>query len=272
MKLAGIWNVFDGLELLEGSIRQIRDHLDCVIVVSQTFSNWGEKDESVYPFIESLVKSGLVDAHLHYDGVPGLPMNANTPMYHETAKRQLGIDYAKREGYTHFIGLDCDEYYDTEQFRLAAQDFGSAGEDASLCNIITYYKKPTLRFESFEDYFVPFIHRLYQNTRTGAGNYPERVDPTRGVCPFKKRVKLTYQSIAMHHFSWVRRDIEKKIRNSTARRNINTDNVRKDYTHAKPGYFVSGFGMRLIEVENKFGIDDFSEEGKNVPQHTEGGR
>lgn len=264
MRLVGIWNVFDGLELLKGSIEQIRPHLDGVVVVSQTFSNYGEQDTQVYPFIESLVKEGLVDSHLHYDPDvrPGI-----SPRWNEQAKRQLGIDYAKQEGYTHFVGLDCDEYYDTDEFGDAKAYIEDSGDEASAVRIQTYYKRPTLMLERIEDYMVPFIHKLEDRTVTGVKNYPARVDPTRGISFKGSLVKMHPGTIIMHHYSWVRKDIEKKIRNSTARRNIDTANVRKDYENAAPGYFVSGYGMRLVETHNKFGIDDFCERGKNGRQH-----
>jgi hypothetical protein len=63
----------------------------------------------------------------------------------------------------------------------------------------------------------------------------------------------------MHHLSWVREDIERKARNSTARNNIRRGSLLKDfYSHnleTNPeGYYIKDFDKRLILVENKFNV------------------
>jgi len=54
MKLAAIYNVWDGVELLHGSIECIKDHVNQIIIVWQNVSNIGEiydpMPEMEFPF------------------------------------------------------------------------------------------------------------------------------------------------------------------------------------------------------------------------------
>ena len=176
MKLAAIYNVFDGLELLEGSIMQIRQSVDCVIIVAQEVSNFGEYDPFVYPYCEYLKSIGLVDHVIKYT-----PHNGNA-MQRETQKRQIGIDFAKSGGYTHFFCLDCDEYYFPDELQQAKEELCFHGCGGAVVSMRTYYKSPSFMLENPESYYVPFIHTLHQNTTTGPKNrYPFYVDPTRKI-------------------------------------------------------------------------------------------
>ena len=111
-KLIAIYNVWgDSLELLQGSIEQIREHVDCVCVVAQEMSNGGEIDKNVYPYLHYLQGKGLIDQIIYYSPKPGNRLD------NEKTKRQLGIEHAIEKGYTHFIHLDCDEYYHGDEFK-----------------------------------------------------------------------------------------------------------------------------------------------------------
>ena len=62
MKLGVSYNIFDGEELLEGSIRQIRDNVDYISVVYQTISNFGNPcSPGLELMLKNLKSIGLVD-------------------------------------------------------------------------------------------------------------------------------------------------------------------------------------------------------------------
>ena len=62
MKLGVSYNIFDGEELLEGSIKQIRQHVDHISVVYQVVSNFGNPcNPELVPLLERLKSEGLVD-------------------------------------------------------------------------------------------------------------------------------------------------------------------------------------------------------------------
>lgn len=251
MNLIAIYNVWgDSIELLEGSIKQIRESVDFVLIVAQEKSNAGEIDPFVIPFCHSLVNKGLVDKVICFEPY-GISLLKN-----ETAKRQLGLEFAKEKGFTHFLHLDSDEYYDSNEFAYLKSVLMEGDFFGSIISLHTYYKYPTLRLKRKEKYGVPFIHKLLKNSACGMSfrnNYFLPVDPSRAInSPGVIDVTLN----TMHHYSYVRRDIEKKLRNSTARNNINRQDVIKEYHEAKAGtHLQTLFNDVLIEVPNYFNID-----------------
>lgn len=244
MKLAAIYNVWDGVELLKYSINSVKKDVDLIIIVYQTKSNFGE----TYDPIEE-IRTALPGDH------PPTLIQLYQPEYiggavNEIKKRNLGLRVAKAEGCTHFLHLDCDEIY--EDFYSAKRLFIESGADGSVCKLFTYFKLPTLRFETEDGYYVPFIHKLHPETRAGEMHYPFWCDPTRRInC--ENVVELP---IHMQHFSWVRKDIDRKFRNSSAKVNLEKGTMLKHYNDPEcgPGFYVKDYEKKLVAVENKFGI------------------
>ena len=242
MKLAAIYNVFDGEELLEGSINQIREHVDIVICVSQTVSNYGEHYQGGFDECDRLTKNRLVDYHIIKN-----KRNDHSPQCHEKIKRNKGLDKAKNLGCTHFIMMDCDEYYVSKDFKLMKE------YDIDCVHpIYTYFKDPTLRLQPIEEYFVPGICTLKENTQVGNFAQKYLCDPTR-----KPNHKLSLSGVFMHHYSYVRKNINRKINNSSAKSNIIAKNnvLRNDLKLAKPGYYSNFYERNIILVENIFSIE-----------------
>lgn len=249
MKLAAIYSVFDGEEHLPHSIKTIFDHVDLVIIVWQDISNWGEAYSPVTKLMTPEDFAGF-DYNkiwlIKYD--PILHMG---PMMNERSKRNFGISVARDKGCTHFFHIDCDEYY--EDFKGAKEMYLNSGCAGSVCRLHTYFKKPTLRLDRPEDYYVPFIHQLKPDTKSGASSYKFYCDPTRTI----NESDVIELPIFMHHFSWVRKDIGRKVRNSTARENIERGTLHKDYEDpaVAPGFHVRDYQRNLIEVPDIFGLN-----------------
>jgi hypothetical protein len=249
VKLGAIYNVFDGEELLRKSIDQIYNHVDLIIIVWQDVSNFGES----YSPLPRITKDGIQDLEkvIFYKYVPQL----RTGFKNEINKRQKGIDIAKQNNCTHFIGMDCDEFYDTNEFENAKNNFFNSGASGSACRMWTYFKDPTYRLDTPEGYHVPFIHELKTNTRTGHNTYPFYVDPTRRI----NETNVIELPIMMHHFSWVRDNIERKVNNSSAKSSLSKGTLLKDYyctnLFSSPnGYYIKDFDKRITLVENKFNV------------------
>lgn len=261
-KLAAIYNVWDGDELLPGSIRTIKDHIDIVIIVFQNVSNFGEE---WHP---------LIREHNFYGGPPAWSEIRMLPSvkeiifrlyepdlkmggaWNERHKRNIGIDIARQLECTHFLHVDCDEYY--EDFGKLKQEYIYSGCSGSVCPIYTYFKKPTWRLEQLDGYFVPFIHAMKPDSKAGLSSYPFYVDPTRGI----NENDVKQLSMPMHHFSWVRKNIERKARNSSAGQHGNKlKGLLDDYNnlniHDDPtGYIIKDMGsQRLITVPDTFGLN-----------------
>jgi hypothetical protein len=241
MRLAAIYNVWDGAELLKGSMDCLKYQVDDFIIVWQDISNFGER----YNPLDDVDLSGFKNVVLN----KYYPTLTAGGMGNERAKRNIGITIAKTLKCTHFLNIDVDEYY--EDFADAKQKYLDSGADGSVCKLYTYFKTPTLRFESPDNYYVPFIHKLDSNTIVGVNNYPFYVDPTRMV----NETDVVELPIFMHHYSWVRKDINRKANNSSARHNIERSNLLFEYnSDLKEGSYADG-GRKLISVENKFRIE-----------------
>lgn len=230
MRLAAIYNVWDGEELLKGSIDQIRDETDIIIIVSQHISNYGERYR---PKLD-----GNYDIEILYE-----PDVSKGGTWNETRKRNIGIQKAIQLGCTHYILMDCDEYYD---------DFKDLkNHPDAVLPLFTYFKHPTYRLSPIEQYFVPGIITITQDIKVGNFNCGYFCDPTR-----KPNKKLTYHEHYMHHYSYVRNNILRKINNSSAKFNIERRKsvLIEDLQCAKPKYYVKFYKKTIILVPNYFNI------------------
>lgn len=251
MKLAAIINCWDGVELLKYSISAYKDHVDLIIIVYQTISNFGETFDPL-PEINEAIQGVPTTVRLYLYN-PNLSILG---MANEKIKRNIGLDIAKSERCTHWFMNDVDEIY--ENFSKSKLQYVNSGCRGSVCQMFTYFKKPTLRLDGIEGYFIPFIHELDKDTAVGNYPYPKYCDPTRRVfsdIPFKDSDIILINE-KVHHFSWVRRDISLKINNSSARANIAKGKIADDYNNPNigHGFYIRDYGMKLIEVENLFNI------------------
>lgn len=256
--LSAIINFWDGGELLPYAVENWwKCGVDSVIIVYSNLSNYGEHIDND-KFIMS-PEFGLCHRY-HYEP-PG-----SSPMNKETLKRNHGLSWARSIGATHFVTADCDEFYDPEQFKEEWSKFQRANWQGLCCASRVYFKRPTLTIG--EDVtIVPFIHTL----QTGLYHcmnrkYPYafinnqiRIDPTRQL---SISTNVAWSPIIMEHMSWVRTDIERKIRNSTARANIEKSDVREEFKVAEAGYFLKFYRRTLYTVENKFNLPDYG--GQNL--------
>lgn len=244
LKLAAIYNVWDGIELLIGSMRSVKDSVDLFIIVYQDISNFGEEFN---PLVNLPIDQ--MDAEFKIIWIKYEP--AGIGMSDERLKRGFGLNCAREHGCTHFIMMDCDEYYMPGDFQRAKDMFFALQLDGSVLELYTYFGEATLRQESRDSYFVPFIHELKKDTTNHVNQYPFFVDPTRRI----NAVNVKLLPFTMHHYSWVRKDIERKARNSSAKQNIIRAGLLKDYYTAKEGAIVNG-GNKLIKVPDYFGITE----------------
>lgn len=248
MKLAAIYNVWDGEELLLKSMGQVKNHVDLFIIVWQDISNWGQYHNPISNIDFSLFSNVLLIKYAHDPGT--LPVNA------EKEKRNLGIQIALEHNCTHFLHMDCDEFY--QDFESAKRQYIRSGKQGSVCRILTYFKSPILRLRGYDNYFVPFIHKLKINTLAGYYSYPYYCDPTRRI----NTNNVCLINEPMHHFSWVRRNIERKANNSTARNNIKKSNLLNDYysPETKEGSKLVDYqNQELIKVDDIFNLSEIFE-------------
>jgi len=265
MRLLAIYNVWDDWDLLAHSIKNIKPLVDDVLIIGSELSNSGEFSEIpdwVYK------NEWLVEFHVPVD-------SANQMQFNERQKRNLGLSVARLEGFTHFIMLDSDEMYEPEPFLKEKQRFIDNPDLAGLvCGLKCYFKSPTMCVP--DKTLVPFIHKITPDLRFEWNTkYPFafdgvkreiRIDPTRQV---NINSGVEWSDIICHHYSWVRSDIKKKIRNSTARQNIENSTISNDYVMAKPGYYCEFYKATIESCENLFNLPEIIDESINGADSTQ---
>lgn len=266
MKLAALYNSWDDFDLLKLSIDNIRPLVDVVIVIFSTTSNYGEHKQG--PDGSDYDDWSVSNVPIFFRQLE--PNFKKSPRDNETAKRNNGLFWAREFKCTHFIMLDSDEFYERDKFLLAKYRFHVEPNLKGLvCNCQTYFKSPKLTI-GLDTTLVPFIHELTPTIRHEFNkNYPFawegkaiRIDPTRSL-NITKGVERT--DLIMHHYSWVRKDYQKKIRNSTARTNLERSCILKDLVYSKEGYFVEYYQKPLVRATVDFNIPEYEfDEGGNA--------
>lgn len=259
--LACIYNVFDGEENLEKSIKQIRHAADIVIAIVQITSNDGRtRHEGGANEVERLVNDGLIDSYCQYTVSRTSKKRSGA---HETNKRNQGLNLARIMGATHYIMMDCDEFYEGNEFmNLWHVIRANPTIKATVCKMYTYFGLPTLRLANPENYYVPFICKLEPDSKVGNFNCGYYCDPTRK--PNKKAIHI--DKIMMHHYSYVRKNVGsliRKIQASSAYPNLiaKENQLIKDWKDA--AYHGRGVGLKpciyddsLIFTANHFDIKE----------------
>lgn len=211
MKLGVAYNLYDGEELLRASIRSIRAEVDYVTVVYQDVSNFGERREPLLPLLRQLKAEGLVDAWVAYE--PDLKLE---PRANERRKRVLGLESSRACGCDYHLDMDVDEFYRAEELHRAKEFIADGGYDGTACWIENYLGSPQYRILDRDDLFVPFIIRIpKRSARLYDGAYPVIADHTRTMRRNGTFLLLPRNLISMHHMSLVRKNLERKLGNST---------------------------------------------------------
>ena len=208
MKLSVSYIVFDGVELLEHSIRQIRKHANHISVIYQNFS-WFGKNLSAADLIilKSLARSGQIDELILFSSFVPLRNKTQssilTAKSYERAKRQVGLSAALRNSCTHYLCMDVDEFYTSDQFATAKNLIKTSGFESTAVRLINYVNIPTVH-RGYDSTRVPFICKI-SNASKMSTSFFVKCDPTRGISPVSaKRHEFAPNIITMHHMETVR--------------------------------------------------------------------
>lgn len=262
MKLCAIYNVWDDYDLLELSIDNILQAVDGVIIVWSEKSNYGEVSEGKPNFWKNY-RTGIPHSDKWINSFQREPV-FHQAIHSETDKRNYGLQIARDNpfGFTHFITMDSDEFYLPADVIAAKKLFEDPDLQGLVCRSQVYFGSPKLTI-GLDTTLVPFIHKITPTLKHEFNrNYPFawedksiRIDPTRSL-NINSGVKMC--DVICHHMSWVRKDYEKKIRNSTARANLERSTIREDLRLAKDGYFVKFYGKSLVRAQVDFNIPEFN--------------
>lgn len=256
MKLGVSYNLFDGEELLEGSAKQIRPFADHISVVYQDVSNFGQQSKrNLKSFLLDLYHRKIIDDFFLYHP-KNIPAGAN-----ESTKRNIGLDIAKNYKCSHYMTMDTDEYYVSDDFQNLVKDIQTFDWDSTFCQMKTYYKSWEYQLSPPETYYVPLIYKIYENMYLHLSTaVPVLTDPTRKYNAGRFRV-YERSFIEMHHGSYIRDNIRSKVENSTAVVNLRgVEDRERIISHYENWEYpekalLIGLGPRewdLVRVDKKF--------------------
>jgi hypothetical protein len=120
--------------------------------------------------------------------------------------------------------MDSDEIYLESEFLNLKKIIDGGGYDSSYCQMLTYYKTWDFILDPPEEYYVALIYKIKENSKYVFGaNTPVLVDPTRRMSNIAKPLILKRDTIQMHHGSYIRNNMRKKLTNSSALVNFKND-------------------------------------------------
>lgn len=271
MKLGVSYIVFDGVELLEHSIKQIRKHVDFIHVIYQEISWFGKRlpREDVIE-LKRLAKSNLIDQLDLYSGFKPLTDTSQNSILqakaYEKSKRQFGLNTCLREKCTHFLCMDVDEFYISEEFAKAKEIIRRNNLTATSVRFINYVNIPT-RHRGFDGNTVPFICKINKSCKMDRSFFT-KCDPTRGISGTgpKRTFKSFHPSeISMHHMETVRKNLLLKYESTTRSvfnrgktdqliSNIKSVNDKTDRFDFEKIIFPGTKSVNLKTVQNQFNI------------------
>ena len=260
MKLALLYTFWTGddTEMLMRSIRHHNPFVDEIIVCCQTTSNKGEFNLTNSYLIDYNNQQSLGFNLIEFE--PNLLLNTKE---NERIKNNLMIQEAKKRESTHFIMSAADHFYSPHMMWHSKKLIQNNEIDAIITKMRTYYKHENWILSPLEDYYMPFIHKMYPNTEISKDvRYPFLVDPSVKVNTSENIYVMNESEGIMDHYSMVRKDIKKKFRNAAASIRWTPDQVERfvnEYDNAKLGNKIEYFGGReLIEVDNDLSNDPIS--------------
>ena len=248
-KLGLAINAFEGTEHIYNIVSEIRDLVDYVVIGLQDKSYLGDPIDEAdrQEAIRLRDEDHLVDDIIVIHTDP-----KEFSRVQETFKRNTLVDTLKDHGCTHQLIIDSDEYYTHNAFKRARDYIYENDVEVSYCRYFNYFGsgavddyKTYLVYPFHEGNFVPFIAKIGYKFEWQGKDFPKPSDPTRRyvrpkvykkdkdgniIYKDKKNKKdpivdhylvdyheFKWNELKMHHFSWVRNDIRKKMRDWSSR-------------------------------------------------------
>jgi hypothetical protein len=252
------YNVFNGEEHLLPSLRAMRNNVDYINIVAQKVSNAGNSASNrLDETIERARSGNLFDEIVWYS-----PDLTAPPVINELNKRNIGLESAKRAGMTHFMTMDCDEYYLESEFKFAKEKIEALKLKSTSVQTYLHIKRPIWRSRLPDDTCCAFLSAIEKSTKIELNSYyPTLTDGTRRINGGAAKFHFfPARDIAMRHMNLVRLGgLNSKLENSS---NHGATGFMKKVKHC---YDHWHFGINLslpnkpefqiIEVDDVFNID-----------------
>merc|ERR1711998_435521 len=103
----------------------------------------------------------MVSSEANIDEMGGAPQHISEQFFNEMSKREKGRQLCAAQECTHFICLDCDEFYLEHELCAAKEMIEKEGFDATACKMRFYLKHPTVELLPYEEFnCVPLIYKI----------------------------------------------------------------------------------------------------------------
>ena len=222
---------FEGTEHLANIITEFRDIVDYVVIGLQRKSYHGDPIDQAD--LDEIFR--LKDEDHLVDNVIEIELDTSKePRIQETDKRNMIIQDMENHGCSHGIVIDSDEYYTHKSILRAIQEIDENDYEMTYCQYINYYADYNhfLVYPFKKGMYVPFVTKTKYRHKYDCTDFDLPSDPTRRfVRPFDSivNVKLPngkivpqkhftvdyhifpWETVKMHHLSWLRADIRKKM-------------------------------------------------------------
>lgn len=222
---------FEGIEHIKNITYEIRELVDTIVICLQKESYHGEQiHQEDVDLANQLLEYGYVDDIIWFKATDLHTEEGNAgPRWIETDKRNFILDYLENTAKcSHSLVIDSDEFYDKEDFEYA-KNLLDKDESArvSYCQYINYYRDYSHVLVWPFLAYVPFITESSFRFHFENGTFTLPSDPTRRYVTDSSVTPkvLSFDIIKMHHLSWIRIDIEKKLHNWSAKRYFQKDEL-----------------------------------------------
>ena len=222
---------FEGIEHIKNITYEIRELVDTIVICLQKESYHGEPiHQEDVDLANQLLEYGYVDDIIWFKATDLHTEEGNAgPRWIETDKRNFILDYLENTAKcSHSLVIDSDEFYDKEDFEYA-KSLLDKDESArvSYCQYINYYRDYSHVLVWPFLAYVPFITESSFRFHFENGTFTLPSDPTRRYVTDSSVTPkvLAFDIIKMHHLSWIRIDIEKKLHNWSAKRYFQKDEL-----------------------------------------------
>jgi len=230
---------FEGMEHIPNILWELKGLIDYVVAGVQSVSYHGDPiDPSDLHFIKELKDRGDVNEIVFVE--TDLKKFARIQ---ETDKRNMLIDHLQAAGCTHCLVIDSDEFYSRTSFENALKKIDEENLEVTYCRYVNYYKdyNTQLVYPFKDGMYVPFVSSCKYRFKWQCLDFPKPSDPTRRYEVPKVYVyddkgnpvmtqtpdgkqsqkvhhllvepyEFPWKELKMHHLSWLRADIRKKLR------------------------------------------------------------
>jgi len=235
---------FDDTCHLKSIISEIKDLCDEIVICLQRTSWHGDPiEQGVVDFVNNLLETKFVDDVIWFESNNNYDDNDPAkPRMIETDKRNFLLDFMESKGCTHAQVIDSDEFYDHDDYKLAVDIILENDIKVSYCQYVNYYRDYSHVLVWPFLCYVPFVSDIHYRFDFKNGSFDKPSDPTRRyrLNEKEKYCILSFKTIKMHHLSWIRKNIEEKIRNWSAKKYFgNTESLENDiierYNNYKDG-------------------------------------